>query len=605
MNITSHFLRHVAMLMMLACALLASAQSDAIVSVEAGDTMGDNTESVSNDTVSSGFNALDYVLQRPNRNQFYKPKKFGDHLFIALEAGAGWFHNPERLFDFEGTDAKFGINVGDWVTPVHGWRVGINGGSHRLDGGHKPFYVGMSADYIANLSALVRGDNPSRKFEVIGTAGIEYQLNHHCSNNYNIFGFRLGLQGRWNFSKSMFAYIEPRIGGYFGPGITHGTQTQSDFHYRVEPSIMVGLGMRCLSRREIIENSDPFESKSFEHNMFYEVSVGWINLKKHNGRSAIFDDHNMEFAYSAGKWFTPESGLRLTATYGKLSHPHQFVMAGLDYVWNLTSTFSGYRTHDHFELDLTAGVAGIYVNNARAKLYPALEAGLKAIYKINHNWGIFIEPQLRLFGRHFTADIADSRPMSSVNIGLRYTVGDFKYDYAENFAKFSAPEQKRNFITATVGPAKYKKGPYGIGYALEVGYGRWFSPMSAWRVAVDAQTFPHADLGMRFRNISLGGDYILSISSALCGYNPQRFFDFSGSVGAYAGVGYCPGESASDPTTRFTASFKASFLARFRLSESLSAVVQTQSIAAALPLPTQNYRMRPEMRLMLGAHYSF
>ena len=132
MNITSHFLRHVAMLMMLACALLASAQSDAIVSVEAGDTMGDNTESVSNDTVSSGFNALDYVLQRPNRNQFYKPKKFGDHLFIALEAGTGWFHNPERLFDFEGTDAKFGINVGDWVTPVHGWRVGINGGSHRL-----------------------------------------------------------------------------------------------------------------------------------------------------------------------------------------------------------------------------------------------------------------------------------------------------------------------------------------------------------------------------------------------------------------------------------------------------------------------------------------
>ncbi len=596
--------RNAATTMMAACSLLVSAQSETIASAEADDAVGEMTATVTSDTVSSGFNALDYVLQRPSQSRLFEHKKFGDHLFMSIEAGTGWYHNPEHLFDFEDTDVKFGLNIGDWATPVHGWRVGINGGSHHL-GIHKPFYVGVSADYMANLSSLVRGESRSRKFEVIGTAGIEYQLNHHCDHNYNVFGVRLGLQGRWNFSKSMYAYIEPRIGGYFGPGIHHGIENPSEFHYRIEPSIMLGIGFRRPDSHVLKMLSDQFESKSFEDNMFYEVSVGWIDLKKHDGRSAIFDDHNMEFAYSIGKWFSPESGLRLTTTYGKLTHPHQFVMAGLDYVWNLTSAFSGYRIRDHFELDLTAGIAGIYVNNARAKLYPAVEAGLKAIYKINPNWGIFVEPQLRIFGRHFTNDIVDRRPMSSVNIGLRYTVGDFQYDYAENLASFQAPDQKRNFITATVGPAKYKKGPYGIGYALEVGYGRWFSPMSAWRVGIDAQTFPNSDPDTDFRNISVGGDYILSISSALCGYNPDRFFDFSGSVGAYAGVAHCLGESANDPTTRFTASFKAAFLGRFRISESVGAVVQVQSIAAALPLPTQNYRMRPEMRLMLGAHYSF
>ncbi len=605
MATTNNILRHTATAMMVACALLSQAQSETTAADEADAAVECTSETATNDTVSKGFNALDYVLQHPNSNLYFPTKKFGDHLFIAFEGGAGWYHNPENLFDFENTDIKFGINIGDWSTPVHGWRIGINGGSHHLENSHKPFYIGLSGDYLANLSALVRGNNPSRKFEIIGTAGLEYQLSHHCGHNYNSFGVRLGLQGRWNITNSLFAYIEPRIGGYFGPGIHHGINNPSDFHYRIEPSVMLGIGFRRLSGRELRENSDKFTSRSFEENMFYEVSVGWLDLKNNDGGRGIFDDHNMEFAYSAGKWLSPESGVRLTATYGKLTHQHQFIMAGLDYVWNLTSALTGYRVHDHFELDVTAGVAGIYVNNARAKFYPGIQAGLKAIYKITPNWGVFVEPQLRVFGRHFTDHISDHRPMSSLNIGLRYSVGDFKYDYSRNLASFNSKGEKHNFITATVGPAKYKKGPYGIGCAVEIGYGRWFSPMSAWRVAIDAQTFPNADLKMNPRNISVGADYILSISSALCGYNPDRFFDFSGSVGAYAGVARCPVEDYDGYSSRFTASFKASFLARFRITKSISAVVQTQSIAAAMPLPTQNYRMRPEMRLMLGAHYAF
>lgn len=597
--------RTATLMSMSVCAFMASAQSGTpVTTTEVEETVVEVVET--SDTTYTGFNALDYVLQRPNDNIKFTDKKFSDRMFMTLGVGPAWFHNPERIFDFETTDFKFNMNVGNWFTPVHGWSVGLNAGIHHLEGGHKPFYVGISADYLANLSALVRGDNPSRKFEIIGSAGLEYQLNRHCDHNYNVFGFRLGLQGRWNFSKNIFAYVEPRIGGYFGPGISHGIEKPSEFHYRIEPAIMFGIGLRRSDAREIREHSDPFTEKCLEDHMFYEVSVGWFDLKKRDGQAGIFGDHNMDFTYSAGKWFTPQSALRLNATYGKLTHSHEFIMAGIDYVWNITSAFTGYRVHDKFELDLTAGVSGIYVSSTSGKFYPGLQAGLKAIYNITPNWGVYVEPRLHLFGRRFNDRIVDRMPLSAVNIGLRYTIGDFKYDYAENLASFREQGQKHSFITASVGPARYKKIPYSIGCAFEIGYGRWFSPMSAWRVAIDAQTFPRAADNMNPRNVCIGGDYILSISSALCGYNPHRFFDFSGSVGAYAGIAQCPEKRLSEETeTRFTGFLKAAFIGRFRITESLSAIVQTQAIGASLPLPDKGSYLRPEMRLMLGAHYAF
>lgn len=594
-----------AVLLISAVGALSSAAQSEVTEVEAVEVV--KTDSAGYTSV--GFNALDYVLQKPNPNRYFDQKKFGDRLFMSVEGGASWFMDPITTYDSSGTEYRFGVSLGDWSTPVHGWRLGLNAGRHHLTKGHYPVFGGISIDYLANLSGLVRGANQSRKFEIIATAGVEYQLSRHCSHNNNIFGGRVGLQARWNFAKNLYAYIEPRMGIYFGPGIYKGIPEANSFHYRLNPSLMVGVGFRRLSSEELAAVSDPFETHNAAENMFYELSGGWNNLrnayhKLPNGRSGLLSDHYVTFSFAGGKWFSPYSAVRFTATYGKVTYEHDYVMGSVDYVWNILNAISGYRVYRPIELDLSLGFAAAYVSDVKAKLYPGFEFGVKAMVNITPNWGLFVEPQGRVFANNFRNEVANSRVLPSINFGIRYSIGDYKYDYTENLAKFNSDDATRQFVSLDFGPAKYKQGPYGIGYALEVGYGRWFSPMSAWKVGVDAQIFPKSSTHLR--NLSFGGDYILSLSSALAGFNPDRFFDFSGSLGGYIGFAHCDVPRRSDKsTTRFTGSVKAAFIGSFRLSEHFRLQVQTQAIGAALPLWGGNYEMRPEMRLMVGAKYQF
>lgn len=105
--------RYAALLISAAGALSSAAQSE-ITEITATEIV--KTDSTGYTTV--GFNALDYVLQKPNPNRYFENKKFGDRLFLSVEGGAAWFMNPVTTFTSSGTDYRVGISVGDWITPV-------------------------------------------------------------------------------------------------------------------------------------------------------------------------------------------------------------------------------------------------------------------------------------------------------------------------------------------------------------------------------------------------------------------------------------------------------------------------------------------------------
>ncbi|MEZ3562852.1 MAG: hypothetical protein K1V72_00815, partial [Duncaniella sp.] len=125
--------------------------------------------------IDSTMNALDYVLQRPAPAEKFPQKRFGDRLFISAEAGPDWMRTNANLTGASLSDAgyRMGLTIGDWITPVHGWRLGISGGRHHGVKDTRPFFAGLSLDYMMNLSALLRKDNPSRRFELIGIMGLE------------------------------------------------------------------------------------------------------------------------------------------------------------------------------------------------------------------------------------------------------------------------------------------------------------------------------------------------------------------------------------------------------------------------------------------------
>ena len=92
------------------------------------------------------FNGLDYTLQKPAKNERYAKKKFGDHLFISGEAGLILDRSAGSLFATPGLGLRAGLTVGDWFSPVHGMRVGLNAGLHNGLAGVNPYFVGLSAE---------------------------------------------------------------------------------------------------------------------------------------------------------------------------------------------------------------------------------------------------------------------------------------------------------------------------------------------------------------------------------------------------------------------------------------------------------------------------
>lgn len=140
-------------------------------------------------------------------------------------------------------------------------RVGLNAGLHNGLAGVNPYFVGLSADYLMNITSLLHKDNPVRMFELIGVAGGEYQLLYRTGNWSHAGGFRLGMQTRFNFSPLTFFYLEPRIGIY-SDGID---RIKTWMRYDWEASLMAGLGYRLLSDpvRRKAPFSEPIKVFSF------------------------------------------------------------------------------------------------------------------------------------------------------------------------------------------------------------------------------------------------------------------------------------------------------------------------------------------------------
>lgn len=545
-----------------------------------------------NDTVTVGMNAIDHILQRPLGSPVFDNKRFGDHLFIS--GGAGISVLGTALEDRDNRSIRpsyrFGVSLGDWVTPVHGWRIGAAFGSHsKREGTTTPYFGSISADYLMNFTALLRGHNPYRCFELIGGLGIEYQRIRNNGVFGNEYGARASIQARVNATRSMYVYLEPSL------TMLAGTKLMNNDWRRFKPDvgINIGIGYRLLGKKERLAGATPFAGADDSH-LFFGIGGGLSNFAHNLAYRSTTD--NITGTAHIGKMFSSAAGLRLKAQYGKLGmtgdNRQRYLATGsLDYVWNISSAFGGYRPSELFSLDMNIGVAGAYVGTGTKKIYPGIEGGFTALFRLSPNWGIYIEPQMQFFTSGFSRDMRGRSysPVASVFAGLRYTLGNFRHEFAEDYKEYSGA---RNwFITFAGAPARRLRGNTDSGIAAMVGFGKRFTPISSWRVSVDGEAF-HTN--PRYASLSVGADYLFSISTSMTGFNPHRIFDLSGLIGVNAGFAKTP--------DNMLAGGKAGLHGAFRLSEALDLFIEPQLLAAR-EFGHGNSRWEPEMRLMIGLNY--
>lgn len=537
-----------------------------------------------NDTVRTGFNALDHVLQRPLPTPVFENKHFGDHLFISLGVGSSTGapkNRPGYYFEF---------SIGDWVTPVHGWRINAATGRHTVRSGYdQPAFGSVSADYLVNFSSLLRGYNSSRTFEMIGGLGLEYQRIHSKGAHSNIVGFRASLQSRFNLGSGLYMYLEPRLTVYGGDrykGMAEGKR-----RFRPDIGLNLGLGYRLLRGEERRSGSKPFMNVDEDH-MFFGAGGGVTVFLRDAHLSSVSPSAQVH----VGKWFSSTAGLRLNgilSRYDIVSRPSKHLEAslGLDYMWNISSAFSGYRPNDLFGLNLNLGVAAAYIEKVKAKIYPGLEASLTATFRLSPNWYIYVEPQVQLFPRSFAEGAgrrSSNAVLGSAMLGLRYTIGDFSQNFKESYEKYA--KSRRYFLTVGLAPSFRLRGDYGTGIAGSVGFGKRFTPVSSWRVTGDGEIFTKSP---KFGSLLLSADYLCSISTSMGGYNPDRLFDVSGVIGVSGGISYY--RKKVQPIGMLKLGLHGSF----RLTEALDLFIEPQLNTVL----SQSTGGMPGIRVMTGITY--
>ena len=116
------------------------------------------------------INAADYKVPVRRGAEKFESTKGVEHLFFSAAAGIEYLPNVGSGSTEQGPRVM--LYAGNWITPVIGYRGGFDYSMWRGDVATNR--IGISADYLINLSAFTARYNPKRLFEVVAVMGASY-----------------------------------------------------------------------------------------------------------------------------------------------------------------------------------------------------------------------------------------------------------------------------------------------------------------------------------------------------------------------------------------------------------------------------------------------
>lgn len=542
---------------------------------------------------SSGFNALNHVLQKPLDNDTFPETDKGLDKHIFIGAGGGVSVIGDAFSGKIKPGGRLGGQIGTWFTPLHGIRLGADAGLHSIhEWTDRTWFGALRAEYLLNLSALLRGYDPTRKFELIGAVGLEYQRIRQNGLWSNNIGIGMSMQARFNVAPSFFLFVEPRL------AMMSGRDRQYDYpnswhRFRADVSFNVGLGYRILQGRYRRMGSTVF-SQINDDNLYFGADAGvWVFP-----RNSFKPNNPIAGAY-VGKMVSSTSGFQATVAFaqhrGNNGDPHKYLAIGsLDYVLNLDNAFGGYRPDQVFQMLMNVGVSGGYVPNAGNRVIsPGLSLGLTGMFRLSPNWGIYIHPQLYAFKRKFAQALgSEHAPMTAIDLGVRYTLGDFSRLHPRSYEEYASA--KHWFITAGGGFDYRLRDNFGNGGNAYVGFGKRFTPISSWRLTLGGDVFPKMPFAVA---LTAHADYMSSITTAMMGYDPDRLFDLQMTLGVFAGI------ADYEASITKTYGLSGGLQANFRLNSHLDLYIEPQFLAVNAPYKYGARHWVPEMRANIGLRY--
>lgn len=511
---------------------------------------------------------------------------FGDHTFFSAGIGVQFLNtggNRSRLLSSLGPVAT--VSAGKWFTSVSGARISVMGGMSRWKktraGNVYLKTAGVQADYLLNLSSAFAGYDRNRGFELFGIAGINYNNVQRYREHTHSVGLGVGVQGNIRLTENTDLFVEPRL-MVFNKEFAGG-ETFKGMDVYSTLNIGVTYNMATPAYRK---NAEKFESGAFSDHLFVSLAGG-INAVISNTKYGLSWGELIQprFALGLGKWFTAASGLRLQVEAGRIGtrtpafvkHHYKHVYAGVDYMLNISNLMGGYRTDRWFEMIGLAGV-NLSVRSGREKRWlVGGEIGLQGLFNITPQFGIYVEPQLRIYDNDFAygdAGFIKADALGAVMFGINYRLRG--YGGEKERASFKENGDGEYFISFSGGTTTLLKrktirknrgmqGRWGGEGAVAVGH--WFTPLSGWRIGVSLGNVP---LGKQFdiQYASVNADYLFNLNTFFAGYTSDPLFQAS----AFAGISL--GGSYGKSELSFIPGLHAGLQGAFNVSSSLALFIE-------------------------------
>lgn len=404
-----------------------------------------------NDTVDGKkfFNALDYSMQKRYRpkNMEFVNKSWADNTFLELNMGVEDFLKREGAE--MGLYKIFSAGYGKMFTPVHGARLNLNGGwaLHKRTS-DSYMRIGLQASHLFNITAYMKGYNPSRVFELSTVLGLGYTYSKMIDKSaFSVGEIHAGIQMRLRLMDNLSLMLEPTIGLY-SDGIDHYTKTnwhKYDVGYGAKLGLIYDINKSASVSRKT-KGTPGGIFVSFAGGIQYQYS----NIVREMGIKNSLGPH---ISLSAGKWFLPYLGVRGSLFYGgdtwnrngiyndegtliaenKLNCSYigariEAMVNALEFAeldvnrWLAVSVIGGLEIAGMNKTDVTQNVKYTYL---------AFTGGLQAKYKVNSRWGVFVEPRLSLVpysyvpknsqGTVLTDRTKYSDNIYNFNVGVEYT----------------------------------------------------------------------------------------------------------------------------------------------------------------------------------------
>lgn len=508
-------------------------------------------------SVMAGF-GYRMLQTREDRNRLdddYKPDgSFLNDMFFSISGGPSW-----GLLRFNWLHNNFGgrmaLSGGKWFNHEHGARITFQASKSQNQFGvlyTKFKTLTVAADYMVNLHNVFGGYKEDRRYWMNGVAGISLNNSSGDEGHKTAFGFGAGLQANVRIAHGVAFFLEPRVDVYGNDYATYFRTTKKNDAYM---SLMAGISFhQGLNTKVQRERNDDFEHDKWWDNLEFEGAIGSLIPMSSPSFDDVANNISPKAFMAAGKWLTATSGVRLWAESGRVksmdayydkkdNNLYKMVGVGIDYMWNATNTFHGYNPGERpCELITTLGVNRNKLNGRGA--FYGLNASVKGVLHVNKIWGFFVEPQLRYYKDVYVAGTTPALGgdlITSVVAGLQvraFTKNVLNGGYSEGTFK----SDRRSFVSLSAGVSSNGnelRYPDLYAFVARISYGRWFSPVAAWRVNIAAlerniPDYRHYAKGM------LGGDLLYDVNAVAFGYDEDRIFTTRVVGGFNFGVDYHP-----------------------------------------------------------------